>query len=41
MLVDGKWIDDSQMQKATDINGRFVRQDSTFRNWIMAYSSSS
>ena len=34
MLVDGKWIDDSQMQKATDTNGRFVRQDSTFRNWI-------
>ena len=34
MLVDGKWIDDSQMQKATDTSGRFVRQDSTFRNWI-------
>jgi putative glutathione S-transferase len=34
MLVDGKWIDDKQMQKATDTSGRFVRQDSTFRNWI-------
>ena len=34
MLVDGKWIDDSQMQKSTDNNGRFVRQVSTFRNWV-------
>ncbi len=40
MLVDGKWIDDSQMQKATDTNGRFVRQDSTFRNWITPDGSS-
>lgn len=34
MLVDGTWIDDSQMQKSTDKHGRFVRQVSTFRNWI-------
>jgi len=34
MLVDGKWEGDGQMKKATDSQGRFVRQTSTFRNWV-------
>lgn len=34
MLVNGKWEGDSQMRKSTDGRGRFVRQTSTFRNWV-------
>ncbi len=34
MLVDGKWEDDWQMKKRTDAQGRFIRQESTFRHWI-------
>ncbi len=34
MLIDGKWINDSQASKSTDSQGRFVRQDSPFRNWV-------
>ena len=34
MLVDGKWQDDWQMKKRTDAEGRFIRQDSTFRHWV-------
>jgi len=34
MLVEGRWEDDWQMQKRTDASGRFVRQESVFRNWV-------
>jgi len=34
MLVNGKWEGAWQMRQSTDSQGRFVRQDSTFRNWI-------
>lgn len=34
MLIDGQWIDDAQAPKPTDSQGRFIRQESTFRNWI-------
>ena len=34
MLVNGKWEGDGQMRRATDGQGRFVRQVSTFRNWV-------
>jgi len=34
MLVNGKWEGNWQMSKSTDSQGRFVRQDSTFRNWV-------
>ena len=34
MLIDGKWVDDAQAPKPTDAQGRFVRRDSTFRNWV-------
>ena len=34
MLVNGKWEGDGQMRKSTDSQGRFVRQASTFRNWV-------
>ena len=34
MLIDGKWVDDAQAPQPTDAQGRFVRRDSTFRNWI-------
>ncbi len=34
MLVNGKWEGDGQMRQSTDSQGRFVRQDSTFRNWV-------
>jgi putative glutathione S-transferase len=34
MLVDGKWAADWQPVQAKDANGGFVRQTSTFRNWI-------
>lgn len=34
MLVDGKWQGDWHPFQATDKKGAFVRQTSTFRNWI-------
>ena len=34
MLIDGKWVDDAQAPQPTDAQGRFVRRDSTFRNWV-------
>ncbi|PWI33309.1 hypothetical protein DI392_10660 [Vibrio albus] len=34
MLVDGKWTKDWQPVQAKDREGRFVRQTSSFRNWI-------
>lgn len=34
MLVDGKWVADWQPVQAKDDQGRFVRQVSSFRNWI-------
>ncbi|MDP3196949.1 glutathione S-transferase family protein [Tabrizicola sp.] len=34
MLVDGKWVADWQPVQKADEKGRFVRQASSFRNWI-------
>lgn len=34
MLIDGKWSGDWHPFQAKDDKGRFVRQVSTFRNWI-------
>ena len=34
MLVSGKWTTDWQPVQATDGRGGFVRQTSTFRNWV-------
>ena len=34
MLVDGKWMADWQPVQAKDEKGGFVRQTSTFRNWV-------
>lgn len=34
MLVNGKWTADWQPVQAKDAQGRFVRQQSSFRNWI-------
>src|SRR5271157_6399070 len=34
MLVDGKWTDPWQPVQATDAKGGFVRQISSFRNWV-------
>ena len=34
MLVNGKWAADWQPVQATDGQGGFVRQTSSFRNWI-------
>jgi putative glutathione S-transferase len=34
MLVDGKWTEDWQPVQKADEKGRFVRQTSTFRNWV-------
>ena len=34
MLVNGKWTTDWQPVQAKDSHGRFVRQASSFRNWI-------
>ena len=34
MLVDGKWIETWQPVQKADEKGRFVRQVSSFRNWI-------
>lgn len=34
MLVDGQWTQDWQPVQATDAKGGFVRQVSSFRNWV-------
>ena len=34
MLIDGKWTSEWQPVQAKDNDGRFVRQISSFRNWI-------
>ena len=34
MLVDGKWTSDWQPVQDKDLDGRFVRHSSSFRNWI-------
>lgn len=34
MLVDGKWVESWQPVQKADEKGRFVRQVSSFRNWI-------
>ncbi|MDB5664958.1 MAG: glutathione-dependent reductase, partial [Cypionkella sp.] len=34
MLVDGKWMENWQPIQAKDAEGGFVRQQSSFRNWI-------
>lgn len=36
MLVDGKWTKAWQPVQAKDETGRFVRQQSSFRNWVTA-----
>ncbi|GLS86961.1 glutathione-dependent reductase [Cypionkella aquatica] len=40
MLVDGKWTENWQPVQAKDAAGGFVRQQSTFRNWVTADGSS-
>ena len=39
MLVNGKWTSDWQPVQAKDDKGRFLRQVSSFRNWITADGS--
>ncbi|QSX35190.1 glutathione S-transferase C-terminal domain-containing protein [Shewanella avicenniae] len=39
MLVNGVWTEDWQPVQAKDKDGRFVRQASSFRNWITADGS--
>ena len=39
MLIDGKWTDNWHPVQAKDGDGRFVRQTSSFRNWITADGS--
>jgi glutathionyl-hydroquinone reductase len=39
MLVNGTWTEDWQPVQAKDEEGRFVRQTSSFRNWITADGS--
>jgi putative glutathione S-transferase len=34
MLVDGRWSADWHPLQASDTKGRFVRQTSSFRNWV-------
>lgn len=34
MLIDGTWQGDWQPVQGTDAKGGFVRQESTFRNWV-------
>ena len=36
MLVNGKWTANWQPVQAKDDQGRFVRQVSSFRNWVTA-----
>lgn len=39
MLVDGKWAEAWQPVQAKDMEGRFLRQPSAFRNWVTADGS--
>ena len=39
MLVNGKWVADWQPVQAKDEKGGFVRQTSSFRNWVTADGS--
>ncbi len=39
MLVDGKWTKNWKAMQNADEQGRFVRQISSFRNWITADGS--
>ena len=39
MLFNGKWTEDWHPVQAKDAEGRFVRQESSFRNWITADGS--
>jgi glutathionyl-hydroquinone reductase len=39
MLLDGKWTESWQPVQAKDKDGRFVRQQSSFRNWTTADGS--
>lgn len=39
MLVEGKWTEDWQPVQATDTKGGFVRQTSTFRDWVTSDGS--
>jgi glutathionyl-hydroquinone reductase len=41
MLVDGKWKSDWHPLQSKDEAGRFVRQQSSFRNWVTADGSAS
>lgn len=34
MLVNGKWMENWQPVQAKDEKGGFVRQTSSFRNWV-------
>ncbi len=34
MLVNGQWVNEAQRLQATDSQGRFLRQVSTFRHWV-------
>lgn len=34
MLVDGKWVETWHPVQKADEKGRFIRQISSFRNWI-------
>lgn len=34
MLVEGKWVENWQPVQSKDEQGRFIRQTSSFRNWI-------
>jgi putative glutathione S-transferase len=39
MLVNGKWTADWHPVQAKDGEGRFIRQQSSFRNWITVYGA--
>lgn len=36
MLINGNWTENWQPVQAEDEQGRFIRQTSSFRNWITA-----
>jgi putative glutathione S-transferase len=39
MLIEGKWSAQWQPVQATDTKGRFIRKDSSFRNWVTSDGS--
>lgn len=39
MLVNGKWVENWQPVQDKDEKGGFVRQNSSFRNWIASDGS--